>query len=54
VLLITIERDHQTLIPQGGTVLSAGDVVTILALAAEMVAIQRQIVGAWSDGAASP
>ncbi len=53
VLLITIERDHQTLIPQGGTVLGAGDVVTILAPAAEMAAIQRQIVGAWSDGATS-
>jgi Trk K+ transport system NAD-binding subunit len=53
VLLITIERDHQTLIPQGRTVLDAGDVLTILAPAAEMAAIQRQIVGAWSDGAAS-
>jgi NhaP-type Na+/H+ and K+/H+ antiporter len=53
VLLITIERDYQTLIPQGGTVLDAGDVVTILAPAAEMAAIQRQIVGASSDGAAS-
>jgi hypothetical protein len=45
VLLITIERDHQMLIPQGETVLDAGDVMTILAPATAMATIQRQIVG---------
>jgi NhaP-type Na+/H+ and K+/H+ antiporter len=31
VLLVTIERDQQTLAPQGGTLLSAGDRITLFA-----------------------
>jgi CBS domain-containing protein len=31
VLLVTIEREHQTLAPQGGTVLAAGDRITLFA-----------------------
>jgi TrkA-C domain/CBS domain len=54
VLLVTIERDGQTLVPNGATVLAAGDRVTFFALPQHLVTTLTALMGASAvDGVAT-
>ena len=45
VLLVTIEREHQTLAPQGATVLAAGDRITLFAPPQHLPAALEVLMG---------
>jgi Trk K+ transport system NAD-binding subunit len=55
VLLVTIERDGQTLIPYGETVLAVGDHVTLFAAPHQIQGALAALVGSAAvDGIPSP